>query len=561
MSIEETARQEEPLINRSAPVILLVTLTAACLLPFIGKAFAIDEPLFLWAAKQIQEHPSDPYGFSVNWYGTEMPMSEVTKNPPLTSYYIALIASLSGWNEAGLRLAFLLPAIGVVVGTYLVAARFCRRPFGAGLCALSAPAFLVSSNTVMSDTMMLAFWMFAVYFWLSGMEKKSPAMLVLSSLLIPLCALTKYFGISLIPLLLLYSVVERRRVGWWATYMLIAVAVLVCYQWMTHALYGRGLLLDAASYATGLQTQFAKWSLSKTLIGLAFSGGCTAVVLFFSTALWSRKVLLAGAACTVLLALIVRLDGTVESYPIAGGDFTRWLVVGELAIFAAGGVGLLALSVLDLVRHQDAESFLLFAWITGTFLFAAFVNWSVNGRSILPMIPAAGILIMRRIEAGEKPGQGARPPRVWIPLAGATALSLAVTWSDCVYANTARQAANDIRGKYGGGGRSVLFQGHWGFQYYMELWGAKPIDRNQPRPDLSVVVVVPKNNTSRFPMHSAGTTLRETIDIPSSRWLTTMDPLSGSGFYSEIRGPLPFVVGRTALERYEIFDVSPEALR
>src|SRR5688500_14225416 len=78
---------------------LLCALTAAALLPFINKAYHIDDPLFLWAAQHITAHPLDFYGFAVNWYGSAMPMSEVMKNPPLTSYYQALIGAVAGWSE------------------------------------------------------------------------------------------------------------------------------------------------------------------------------------------------------------------------------------------------------------------------------------------------------------------------------------------------------------------------------------------------------------------------------------------------------------------------------
>ncbi len=48
--------------------ILLTALVLVCLTPFLGKAFHIDDPLFIWAGKQIAQHPGNPYGFTVNWY-------------------------------------------------------------------------------------------------------------------------------------------------------------------------------------------------------------------------------------------------------------------------------------------------------------------------------------------------------------------------------------------------------------------------------------------------------------------------------------------------------------
>src|SRR5687768_2605819 len=87
---------------RAPHVLLLVALTLLALLPFAGKAFHIDDPLFVWTAKQIHEKPLDPYGFTVNWYGVPMRMADVTKNPPLASYAIAAVAAFAGFREVPL---------------------------------------------------------------------------------------------------------------------------------------------------------------------------------------------------------------------------------------------------------------------------------------------------------------------------------------------------------------------------------------------------------------------------------------------------------------------------
>ena len=71
-----------------ASPIILTLLVLVCLTPFLGKAFHIDDPLFLWAGKQIVQHPGNPYGFTVTWYTEPEQMSDVTQNPPLASYYI-----------------------------------------------------------------------------------------------------------------------------------------------------------------------------------------------------------------------------------------------------------------------------------------------------------------------------------------------------------------------------------------------------------------------------------------------------------------------------------------
>src|SRR5262249_2918688 len=106
----------------------VVAAVAVCLLPFIGKAFHIADPLFLWVAKQIQAQPANPYGFTVNWYGFVNPIAEITKNPPLASYYLALLAGAFGWSEAALHLGFLLLAAAAALAAYFVARELCGHP-------------------------------------------------------------------------------------------------------------------------------------------------------------------------------------------------------------------------------------------------------------------------------------------------------------------------------------------------------------------------------------------------------------------------------------------------
>src|SRR4029077_9087037 len=201
---------------------LLVLITAAALAPFLNKAFHIDDPLFLWMAQQIAKHPLDPYGFDANWSSFTQPMSMVMQNPPLCSYYIAAVASILGWSEISLHAAFLFWATMSILGTLALAQRFCglegRAPaspssqevrppdkranavaFQAALLTLFTPIFLVSATTVMCDVMMLALWIWALEFWLAGLDRRQWWRFLVSAALISAAALTKYFGIALLP--------------------------------------------------------------------------------------------------------------------------------------------------------------------------------------------------------------------------------------------------------------------------------------------------------------------------------------------------------------------------
>lgn len=544
--------QPEPIASgrRGLHLLLLAALTIASLAPFLGKAFHIDDPLFVWAAKHIQAEALDPYGFDVNWYGITMPMSEVTKNPPLTSYYIAAVAAVAGWGERTLHFAFLLPAIVAIIGTYLLAERMCRRPLLASLFTLFTPAFIVSSSNVMSDTLMLALWMVAIYLWVAGLERRSWILLTLSGLCIALCSLAKYFGMALIPLLFIYSALRERRVGWSTAYLLVPVVLLGGYQWATREIYGRGLLMDAASYATGARTGWSKWSFEKLLIGLGFTGGCLGATWAFALRSWRPAALLAGAAVAITVTVAVASARMIGSHGLGEGEQNLWVTAGLLGLFVAGGLSILAPAIIALIRRKDPDEILLSLWILGTFAFAAMVNWSTNARSILPLVPAAAIMMMRWLEHRRKTGLGVR--QVIAGVGAAAVVAVGVGWADFEYANSAREAAKQIHGKYGDRPRGVWFEGHWGFQYYMEALGGKAIDSRTTQLYPGDVIVIPENNTNVSPPPEDRTRLLETIEVPGGRWISTMR--LGAGLYSDAFGLLPFTVGRVPVERYKIFE-------
>jgi hypothetical protein len=535
-------------------VLLLTSVTVLCLIPFANKAFHIDDPLFLWAAKQIQEHPLDFYGFKVNWYGTDMAMSTVMKNPPAASYYIALVASIVGWGEPPLHLFLFIPAVAVAVGTYVLARRFCAQPIVATLGGIFTPVFLLSATTVMSDLMMLAFWVWAVVLWVRGMDRGELALLVLSGVFIAICALTKYFGMSLIPLLFAYSLMKTRRPGWWMLGLAVPVILLSGYQWATEVLYGRGLLLDAAGYATS-------WSsgrgdlFAKGVTGLAFAGGCLLTVLFYSSLLWSRRALAGGTALAILIMLIMARVGTIGRFPLYDQGGIRWELVGHIALFVLAGISLLALAVCDFLQRKDADSLLLLLWVGGTFAFASFLNWTVNGRSLLPIAPAAGLLVMRRLEQRAEYRGSVGYWRVSWPLVLGLVAAMLVTSADKGLANSARDAAEAVHEQYATESGTLWFLGHWGFQYYMESKGGQPIDVIRSRIAPGDIVVVPQNNTNLFPLPQDKVLLVDEFEFFPSRWVGTMSSGLGSGFYADLWGPLPWVIGTVPGERYRVFSV------
>jgi 4-amino-4-deoxy-L-arabinose transferase-like glycosyltransferase len=526
--------------------LLLAGATVLALAPFANKAFHIDDTLFLAAARQIRSRPLDFYGFAINWYGAARPMSEVMKNPPLDSYFIAAVAAIAGESETALHLAFLLPAVAAVLGTYSLARRFCARPAAAALVTLGTPVFLVSATNVMCDTMLLAFWVWAVELWVGGIETGRARALVAASLLAALAALTKYFGVALLPLLLVYGTVRRRRLGPWALPLLLIVGVLAAYQVWTLSLYGRGLFFDAASYAGSARSRLGMSVPEKTVAGLSFLGGCLASAAFFIPWLWRRAALVAGAVAA-LLGFALVFAGRIAPPPLRGAPGAPGTAI-QVAVFAAAGVSALALAAVELYRLRNALSVILFLWLFGTFAFAIFFNWTINGRSLLPAAPAIGILLVQRLELR----RGAIPLP---PLAAGLLLALAVAWADFHLAGIARTAAAQLAQRFASAGKTLWFEGHWGFQYYMEARGAAPLDVELSRLTMGDRIVIPDNNSNLFPLTPETVAPRARTDYAAFPFLTTLSPELGAGFYVDIWGPLPFAFGRVPPERYLVLDV------
>jgi 4-amino-4-deoxy-L-arabinose transferase-like glycosyltransferase len=527
------------------PKAILIIITLACLLPFADKAVHIDDPLFVWAGRQMQTRWWDPYGFEVNWYGWTMPMHEVTKNPPLACAWIALLISIFGENEFALHLGFFLQAIAVVLGTYVLARRLCDHPFYAALAALCTPVFMISSTTLMCDVLMVAFWVWAVVFWVRGMEEARPLLLALAALLVVGAFLTKYFGIALVPLLLVYSLVRNRRAGWWLVYLVVPLAIMTLYEGAMRGLYGHGLMWDAFSYANQNEARGTGPWFVKTVTALGFTGGCCAIALILASVLWrSRMWVWALIGAILLLPTTWILAGTLASpeNPARLGITLLW------TLFIVGGLAVLTLPILEWKRLKNVEALMLLLWVWGTFVFCI-LNWTINGRSILPMVPAVAILLLRRIEFVRGP---ANVRLIWF--FGAAALfSLLVTLADYRLADSARAAAAEIRSKFRiSSSATVWFQGHWGFQYYAQLGGFRSFDSTHPQTRPGDLMVLPFNNTNLKPIPENTFERIAVMEFPVFPWMASMNRALGAGFYTDIVGPLPFAFGAVPPEKYYV---------
>ncbi len=532
---------------------IVIASVAILLLPFSDKAFHMDDTLFMWVARQVVQSPLDFFGFSGNWGGVEEEARRFIKNPPLVSYYIALAGTVFGWSEKAVHVAMTVPAALAATGAWLLARRLTSSPLAATLAGVLTPVFAVSGATVMCDMTMLALWVWAIYLWVKGIEDGRWRCLAISGLLIAAASLAKYFAISLIPLLAVYTLFKGRRHLKGLVWLAIPIAVLGLYQLYTEGLYGRGLLLDASAYSVNVRSAGgsdagldAIW---KIILGLSFTGGGAITILFIQAFIRPAKalvfILFGGFITTATI-----LSGTAQGQAFySAGSIDTGLAV-QFGAFVACGAMVLWLSAADVIKRRDAASVLLSLWVFGTFVFAVFFNWTVSGRAVLPIAAASGVIIMRSLE-------GALRPVAWSRLLPAliigAAISFSVSLADYSHAQAAKAGASTIIKRYSNEGRTLWFQGHWGFQYYMEEGGAKPIDFKRSFIAPGEFVATPLNATNRRAMPPEFTEYVAELRAPTLSWASTMNMDSGAGFYASEWGPVPYRFG-TATD--EIFVVT-----
>jgi hypothetical protein len=333
----------------------------------------------------------------------------------------------------------------------------------------------------------------------------------------------------------------------------IPVVILAAYQWATAALYGEGLLREATAYAPTAGR--AGGTLTAVGACLAFTGGCLASVVMLAPYLWSRRALAIWAAVGVVMALAATTDAFV-GVPFPAMSAERIGLAAQFGLWAAGGASLIALALADLRQRHDADAWLLALWLGGTLAFAGVVNWTTNGRVLLPAVVPAGILIARRMErrawAARHRTWRSVPPAATI---AAATLAGVVMWADTTQANAIRQLAQNICAQYGNAGHPLRFEGHWGFQYYLEGCHAHAMNFRVPEAAPGDVIAFPANNTNVVTPPANRVTTIGVLDAPGLSWIATMSSDVGAGFYSSEWGALPFVVARVPPEHVRMDSV------
>jgi 4-amino-4-deoxy-L-arabinose transferase-like glycosyltransferase len=182
---------------RSSRRDLMIVAGFICLtfIPFMGKAYHIDEPWFLEVARHILSDPRHPFDFTVSWYGRPATYAQLNSNPPLFYLISSLALKLTGGGEWAMRLVLLPMDIATGLALYLLAARFLQRPLLATLIVIATPAYLINMDHVMAEKSAFFFGLWGLYAFVRGLDDDAPPWFWLSAVLLGSALLSKFSAV------------------------------------------------------------------------------------------------------------------------------------------------------------------------------------------------------------------------------------------------------------------------------------------------------------------------------------------------------------------------------
>jgi hypothetical protein len=516
---------------------LLLLLALGCTLLNAVKPLTIDDTAYHSYAVQVAEKPLDPYGFAMYWWERPYPANEVLA-PPVFFYWWSFALRFFGENVFLAKLTLLPLNALLAYALYALAARFARGlELPLVTLTLFSPAFLPSYN-MMLDVPAVALSLAALAVFCRACDRQSFVLAALAGLVAGLGMETKYTAFLAPAAMLLYAVCLG-RLRLWPAAALVAAQVFLTWEFLIALLYGEShfLLTLRSGGEHGL-----RWNLLLPLMTNLGSVGWAGVLLALA-GLGVRRWGLAAAGIAGLLAYVavaclggeLRLNENLLEHvekPI--------LVPFEQIVFGTlGAVGLLvgAAAVCCLVRPTTTvprwvrrqvawseggpgslwQAFSLPRPTRATVFLLLWLSLEVVGYVALTPFPAVrrilGVVVVSTLLVGRLAALKCRSDSarrtLWGVAAYGMVLGLLVYSVDLVEARTEKgaveEAVRQIREQDPHG--TIWYVGHWGFQYYAERLGLRPINALDP-PRHSSIPIPPRTLLQRGDL----------LVIPKYRW-------------------------------------------
>jgi len=460
----------------------------------VPKPATIDDGAYYCYARHMAELPADPYGFTIIWYQYAAPAPNVLAPPVLPAWW-ALGIRLLGDHPMLWKL-WLFPFCWVFAASlHSLFRRFCpglERPLTA--MTVLAPAFLPALN-FMLDVPAMALTLAGIAILIRSYDDCRWSLVVAAGLVLGVAMQTKYTGFIGPAVVLLYGVIFRR---WWSALFAAGVAVAVFVGWEAWfaSKYGQShfvfhLEANNADIAAGDGFWQEKLKLVPPLFG--YLGGLgPAVALGGWAALGARRaVLIALAAFFVggfILIGVVPMESQIWTYdPVSG--YPR-LTLNSVFMGASSVLVLVPVMVTGgkWKSLREREGLFLVLWFWGEVASYFVLTPFPGARRVMGLVVVSTLVVGRY--ASHFGAKRSFDAIAWFGIA----LGAFYATVDAIDARPEQIAIQRCAEAIPREASSTTwYVGHWGFQFYADRAGMRPVhpDRSELAPGDYLVVPDP----------------------------------------------------------------------
>ncbi len=532
----------------AAPSLLLAALI---LIPFAGKAFTIDDTVFLLQAQHALEDPLHPTAFVTVWSdGVPVRLSQILPTGPIMAWLLVPSVLADGSEPIAHLTQF--AALGLaIVATVMLALRLGLASFWAttaGILMATTPVALAMAGTAMPDVPALALGVTGLERLLAWRDRRRLHQAILAAILLGLAPLARTHVILLVGVgVLLLAGDYLASVEWrsrpWITWAPIVAAPLLT---LAVLLITRDPAGGSPELAGAAMTFSDARNMPRNLVSFAVHWVLT-IPLALPLMLLRRRSLLnlwwVFFLATGAAGLTLWTDQSAVPFAIAP--------------IAGLGATILVDVFVDAWARRDSLQLTLGLWLLLALPASIYVH--MPSKYLLVSAPAVVLLVLH--EAERHATKSTRPILAVTALLG-MALGIGILRADAAFAGVGRRAATELVAPNVAAGHRVWFAANWGFQWYATRAGGTIVTLTPPHPapgDLLVTSektdVAPsiKQMLGKRYGQRAAHLARVEDRRPGGR---IMDGALGAGFYSNgWGGHLPWVWSDAPLDAFDLWRV------
>lgn len=518
---------------------------SALLLPFLGKAFTIDDTLFLRQAEHALVDPLHPAAFPIVWTDVTARVSQIMPSGPIMPWLLMPAVHFGGaeWVAHAVQLVLLLVAIAATVRIAFRLGLDERGARAAGLVIATTPAVLGMAATAMPDVAAMTFGALGMERWLAYQSQRRLGQALTAAVLLTLAALARSHLLLLVGVCGLFLYEQTAGRLWERLSRLFPEALPLLLPPLGMVVIAR-LTADPEA---GSNIADATRGLTRLLDADRRLGA------FFIHYLLALPLL---APWLILRGRAVRYRRLYVLLPAC----LLWALIrhGAEALLIGPLLSLSLLAALDLggILYAAPHGLALLAWLGVAAPIAMYVH--LPSKYLLASAPAVAVLIARLLVTERVAAARSMRRRCLFPatLAVGALLGVLIVRADARFAGLGRQAAHELVAPHVRAGKRVYLAAHWGFQWYAERDGGVMLTRGA-RPQPGELIVHSAMSAMELDDALAAvprlTLVAEVTDQSLSGRIMSLQ--SRAGFFSEGWGILPWSLGSSPVDRYTLWQV------